>query len=109
MGVSRELTEDVTGRGGMAERGIDGSARAGKRQGQPGDTSAVVVATVMSRARAVQAEVASWDQRRVDEVVAAVGRVCWEGDAPDRLAALAAAETGLGHAGDLPELHRTHV
>ncbi|SHF27229.1 sulfoacetaldehyde dehydrogenase [Streptoalloteichus hindustanus] len=63
----------------------------------------------MERARAAQAEAALWSQRRVDEVVAAVGWQCYREDNARRLAELAYRETGFGNPEDLFRLHRKRV
>nr|PPQ62534.1 succinate-semialdehyde dehydrogenase [Streptomyces sp. QL37] len=67
------------------------------------------VRSAIKRARAAQAEAESWDQTRVDDVVAAVGWQCYREENARRLAALSHAETRLGDAEHLYALQRRRV
>ncbi|MFI1914786.1 aldehyde dehydrogenase family protein [Nocardia sp. NPDC020380] len=67
------------------------------------------VRAAMQRARAAQAQAARWDQATVDDVVAAVGWVCYRTDTARRIADRSHAETGLGDAQHLYELQRARV
>lgn len=67
------------------------------------------VLAAVRRARAAQAEVASWPQERIDEVVVAVGWHCYREDNVHRLAKLAHDETALGDPEHLYGLQRRRV
>jgi sulfoacetaldehyde dehydrogenase len=62
--------------------------------------AAEIVGPLIEKARAAQAEYASFDQARVDEVVTAVGWTLLEPDTNRRLAEQAVADTGLGRVED---------
>jgi sulfoacetaldehyde dehydrogenase len=64
---------------------------------------------LVSRARDAQAEAGTWDQDRVDDVVAAVGWQCYREDNSRRLADLSYAETRLGNVAHLYDTHRRRV
>lgn len=59
-----------------------------------------VIAGLMARARTAQAELATYDQGRVDDVVAAVAWAIAEPERARRLAELAVRDTGLGRVAD---------
>ncbi|GGM49088.1 hypothetical protein GCM10012275_20020 [Longimycelium tulufanense] len=63
----------------------------------------------LRRARAAHAEVATWSQRDVDEMVAAVGWQCYREDNARHLAQLGHAETALGNPEDLFLLQRRRI
>lgn len=63
----------------------------------------------LARAREAQSRVASWPQRRVDDVVAAVGWWCYREENVRTMAAMAHRDTGLGDPEHLFALHRKRV
>lgn len=63
----------------------------------------------MARAREAQTRVASWPQRRVDDLVAAVGWWCYREENVRTMAAMAHRDTGLGDPEHLFALHRKRV
>jgi sulfoacetaldehyde dehydrogenase len=67
------------------------------------------VREAVRRARAAQAEAATWTQAKVDDVVAAVGWRCYREDNVRRLAQLSHAETELGDTEHLFALQRKRV
>ncbi|MEG8184401.1 aldehyde dehydrogenase family protein [Nocardia terpenica] len=64
---------------------------------------------LVSRARFAQSEAATWDQKRVDDVVAAVGWACYEPQNSRVLAERSLSETRLGNFYDLYNVHRKRV
>ncbi|HVK25516.1 MAG TPA: aldehyde dehydrogenase family protein [Actinokineospora sp.] len=69
----------------------------------------LAVAEAITRARDAQARIASWPQRRVDDMVAAVGWWCYREDNARVMSAMAHGETGLGDPEHLYALHRKRV
>lgn len=63
----------------------------------------------MARAREAQTRIASWPQRRVDDLVAAVGWWCYREENVRTMAAMAHRDTGLGDPEHLFALHRKRV
>ncbi|MFE2944424.1 aldehyde dehydrogenase family protein [Streptomyces sp. NPDC059255] len=67
------------------------------------------VEEAVRRARAAQAEAASWSQADTDRAVTAVGWHCYREETARRLARLSHRETRLGDVEDLYTLHRRRV
>ncbi|MEU2076512.1 aldehyde dehydrogenase family protein [Streptomyces sp. NPDC013489] len=67
------------------------------------------VAKAIERARVAQAEAESWNQSRVDDVVAAVGWQCYREENARRIARISREETRLGDAEHLYALQRKRV
>lgn len=67
------------------------------------------VQQAVARARAAQAEAASWSQARIDDVVEAVGWHLYRDATARRLAQAAEAETRLGNTEHLYDLHRKRI
>jgi sulfoacetaldehyde dehydrogenase len=63
----------------------------------------------VARARAAQAQLGTWSQDRVDDMVAAVGWWCYREDNVRTMSAMAHRDTGLGDPEDLFALHRKRI
>lgn len=64
------------------------------------DDAAVQIAAIVDRARAAARIAETYDQQRIDDVVAAVGWAIYRPDRAEALAELAVADTGLGNVPD---------